>query len=188
MAVGLDAIVRVLEESKFRRLPVPLVVAGTSFGFDAAFIGTEVSQDLIIVGGVATEAGRLAQLVSGLNRSLDRLESRRPVSLVLVGPRPSRALLARLESQVRVMALDTFQPTEALVRDTLAILRPLQLPSAGEATIAPLDDVRERLSDRITDDHLALIDAARSDREAVREVLREYVGDAFGSSENQDAS
>jgi hypothetical protein len=185
MATGLESVVQVLEESGFRQVPMPLVVAGASFEFDAALIGTGVSQDLIVVGGLATNSERLAQLLSGLNRSLDRLESHRPVNLVLLGPRPNGASLARLEAAARVMALDTSEPTRDQVQDAVAILRPLQLSSAAGATIAPLDDLRERLSGRITDEHRALVDAAGSGPDVVREVLREYVRDAFDGMERE---
>jgi hypothetical protein len=178
----------VLEQAGFRRLPMPVVVAGASFDFDAALIGTGVSQDLIVVGGLATDPNHLARLLSGLNRSLDRLGSRRPVSLVLLGARPNGAYLARLEAAARVMVLDTSEPTQAAVQEAVAILLPLRLPSAAEATIAPLDEVRERLSSRVTNDHRALIDAASSGPDVVQEVLREYLAAAFGDTDRSESS
>jgi hypothetical protein len=188
MATGLTTVLQVLEQSGFRRLPMPVVVAGASFDFDAALIGTGVSQDLIVVGGLATDPRRLAQLLSGLNRSLDRLGSRRPVSLVLLGDRPDRALLARFEAAARVMILDTSEPTEAAVEEAVAILLPLRLPSAGEVAIAPLDEVRDRLSSRVTNDHRALIDAASSGPDVVQEVLRKYLAAAFGQTNGNRSS
>ena len=156
--------------------------------FDAAMTGTGASQDLIIVGGLATDPERLAQLLSGLTRSLDRFESRRPVSVVLLGPRPDLVLLARLEVRARVMALGTSEPTQSQVIDAVAILLPLRLPSTSEATTAPLDNLRELLSDRATDEHRAIIDAAGSGPEVVRQVLRKYVKAAFDGIERGEAS
>ena len=187
MATGLTAVLQVLEQSGFRRLPMPIVVGGASFEFDAALIGTGVSQDLIVVGGLATDPRRLAQLLSGLNRSLDRLESRRPVNLVLLGERPDRRSLVRLEAAARVMVLDTSEPTQANVLEAVAVLLPLHLPAAATAIIAPLDDVRERLASRVSIDHRALVDAASSGPDIVREVLREYLRNAFDDAAGNEA-
>ena len=91
MATGLTTVLQVLEQAGFRRLPMPVVVAGASFDFDAALIGTGVSQDLIVVGGLATDPNHLARLLSGLNRSLDRRD-REPRSppIVQVPSSPER--------------------------------------------------------------------------------------------------
>jgi hypothetical protein len=182
MPSALDVVLGVLGEAGFLRLPMPIVVAGTSFEFDAALIGTGVSQDLIVIGGLAADPNRLAQLLSGLNRSLDRIESRRPVNLVLLGGRPERAYLAQFEAAARVMVLDKADPTFADVREVVAILLPLRLPSAAGTTTAPLDEVQERLSSKISSDHLTLIDAASAGSKGVREVLRGYLADAFGTT------
>ena len=46
---GVEAVLEVLESAGFERLPKPLVVAGTSFDFDAAVKGTGTSHDLVVV-------------------------------------------------------------------------------------------------------------------------------------------
>jgi hypothetical protein len=125
-------------------------------------------------------------MLSGLNRSLDRLESRRPVSLVLLGARPDGALLARLEAAARVMVLASTNPTREQVRDAVAILLPLHLPSDGKAGTAPLDELSARLGDRITDDHRTLINAADAGVNAVQSALQRYIGRAFGDSPREE--
>jgi hypothetical protein len=179
MTVGLETVQQVLEEAGYHAVPMPLVVAGTSFDFDAALIGSGSSQDLVLIGGISTDAERLVQLVSGLNRSLDRVESRRPVSLVLLGERPDPASITSLEAAARVMTVNDPDPTQDEVALAVAILLPLRLPATAEVAVAPLDDLRSRLPSTITDVEDEIISTAVVGADQVAEALRRYVAGAF---------
>jgi len=178
-----DTVLRVLEAATFRRLPKPLVVGGAAFDFDAVVTGTGVSHDLVVVSGPDAETQRRMLLLSGLSRTLDRLQSRRPVSLVLVGLRPDRSVMAELERHARVMVIESEDPTAEEVRSAIAVLLPLRIPVARHVSVEPLDELTAALGSAITNEHRALIDAARIGPDAVREALRTYVDDAAADDE-----
>ena len=186
MASGVETVLAILASEGFEPLPKPLVVAGTTFEFDAAATGTGVSHDLVVVGGQDAEAERLTQLLSGLSRSLDRLRSLRPVSLVLLGPRPAATVLSQLEDHARVMLIDSEEPTAEEARDAIAVLLPLHLPSARQVSVAPVEELVGNLGESASDEHRRIIGVASSGPEAVREALRRYVDMSFGDVEEED--
>jgi hypothetical protein len=49
MESGMDTVLGVLQTAGFVQLPKPLMVADSSFDFDAAVLGTGVSHDLVVV-------------------------------------------------------------------------------------------------------------------------------------------
>lgn len=175
MATGVESVLQLLEGSGFERLPKPLLVAGTTFDFDAAVKGTGVSHDLVIVATSATTPRRLAQLLSGLSRTLDQVQSRRPVSLVLLGQHSTAATMADLERHARVMTIDSESPNDDEVRRAVAVLLPLSLPSTTRQGREPLDEVAATLGVRLSDEHQSLINKAKVGPEAVREALRNYI-------------
>ena len=180
MASGVETVLAVLASVGFQPLPKPLVVAGTTFEFDAAATGTGVSHDLVVVGGQDAEADRLTQLLSGLSRSLDRLRSCRPVSLVLLGPRPDPIILSRLENHARVILIKSEEPTAEEARDAIAIFLPLHLPSDRQVSVAPVEELLGNLGESASYEHRQIIGFASSGPEAVREALRRYVDMSFG--------
>ena len=134
MSAAVELVLEELESAGFRRLPKPLIVAGAVFDFDAAVMGTNVnrSHDLVLVGGQVADPVDLVQLLSGLNRSLDRVASRRPVSLVLVGSRPEPATLAELEDNARVMVIEDELPAPAAIRNASRCCFRCRFPTTGE--------------------------------------------------------
>lgn len=175
MAAATEIVLDVLESEGFERLPKPLVVAGTKFDFDAAARGTGVSHDLVIVATGIPSSRRLVQLLSGLTRTLDQVQSRRPVSLVLIGAPPDESTAADLERHARVLAVTEEAPTEDDVRRAVSVLLPLSLPSTSSHGREPLDEVIVKLGSKLTDEHHRLIEGARVGPEAVREALRQFV-------------
>lgn len=179
MASGVDAVLNVLERVGFERLPKPLVVAGTSFEFDAAARGTEVSHDLVVVAASEMAPRRLVQLLSGLARTLDRVASRRPVTLVLVGEAMGPSTTSALERHARVLRIESDDPEPEEVRRAVAVLMPLALPTAGRQGRDPLGEATEVLGPALTVEHELLLDAARVGPDAVRSTLRGFVEAAF---------
>ena len=186
MNAVVELVLAELESAGFRRLPRPLVVAGAAFDFDAAVTGTGVSHDLVVVGGQGSDPAHLVQLLSGLNRSLDRLASRRPVSLVLVGSRPEPGTLARLEDNARVIVIEGDRRESADIRDAIAVLFPLRLPPTTQEVVDPLDEVVADLGHSVSDGHRLLIDAARTGPKEVQQALRRYLDDALQDGPEQD--
>lgn len=185
-ATAIETVLEVLEGEGFERLPKPLVVAGAAFDFDAAARGTGVSHDLVVIATGVPSSRRLAQLLSGLTRTLDQVESRRPVSLVFVGEPPAGPTAADLERHARVLPITTETPTADDVRRAVSVLLPLTLPPTARQGQEPLDEVVAKLGTQLSDEHRHLIDEARIGPEAVRDALREYIdAGALGVSDEE---
>jgi len=183
----LVSIAATLHAAGFRRLVVPLEISGAEFSFDAAFAGTGVSQDLVLVGGIGVLPEALVGLLAGLNRVLDRTASRRPVSLVLLGQRPDAFTLRRLEERARVLAANTTEPTAAELANALAVLLPLRLPSPTTLASDPVGQLRKRLGTRAGTVEEALIAAISDGPDGVREALRAQMAEPLTSPEDGDA-
>lgn len=180
MVAGIEMVLEVLETAGFERLPKPLIVAGTTFDFDAAARGTGLSHDLVVVALSQRSPRRLVRLLSGLSRTLDQVESRRPVSLVILGEPPDGSIIADFERYARVLAVESDNPEQKQVQRAVAVLMPLMLPSATRQGREPLTEVAEVLGSSLSEEHQALIDAAKVGPEEVREALRRYIDDAIG--------
>lgn len=172
---GVDTVMDVLEEHGFARRPRPLEVARTKFDFEAAAVGTKRSHDLIIVAGAEIEPSRLQRMVESVARGLDIGESKRPLTLVLIGPGavPARA---GMEEVARVLMVSA-DPTKAEVEDALAVLLPLRAAvGGGDRGLDPLDEVRVYATNW-NQDFDEFMHAARRGQAAVEEALSRYVND-----------
>lgn len=175
MATGIDSVLAVLQTAGFERLPSPLVVAGTTFNFDAAARGTVYSHDLVVAALTSDRSPRLIQLLSGLSLMLDKVASRRPVTLVLLGEPLDASSRSQLERQSRVLAIGSEQPSEEEIREAVAILLPLELPTSARQGPDALAELEAVLGGQWSEEHRALASAAASGPSAVREALREYI-------------
>jgi hypothetical protein len=172
---GVDTVMKVLEENGFARRPRPLQVGRTTFDFEAAAVGTRRSHDLIIVAGSEIEPSRLQRMVESVVRGLDIGESRRPLTLVLIGPEAAQARDG-LEDVARVLLVDA-DATKAEVQDALAVLLPLKAAAdRGDRGVDPLDEVRIHVP-RWNQDYDQFMLAARHGRAAVEEALSRYVNE-----------
>ena len=99
---------------------------------------------IIVIDTLVDGEARIRQKVEGLSRALDLAASRRPLTVVLVGPPPRPTIVEALARVSRVLTVGT--PTgdsaDRFLADTLAVLLPLVLPDASEAVVDPLDEVR----------------------------------------------
>lgn len=186
-APGVESVLQVLEAAGFERLPKPLVVAGSSFDFDAAVKGTGVSHDLVVLATSSTPARHLVRLLSALSRTLDQVDSRRPVSLVLLGDPVDASTMTSLEQHARVLTIDGDAPDPGQIRRAIAVLLPLQLPAQQSAGRSPLTVVADKLGDSVSDEQLKFIEAAEIGTETVRDWLRRYI-DAAATGESGEGS
>lgn len=128
-----ERVARMLEAAQFERMPLPVRIAGLTFDAPAAFVGASPSPDLVVVGDTATQTARdLQRTAEGVGRALDVVRSRRPLTLVLVGPRLESAALASLSRYARVLPVGE-TADEASLKNWLAVLLPLKLPKPVEA-------------------------------------------------------
>lgn len=181
---SVQKVLDVLEDSGFERLPRPLTIVGTEFNFEAAARGTGSSHDLVLVSTGQFHSKRLQRLVAGLARSLDLAESRRPVSLVIVGGIAASDRV-ELERYARVLPIESADPDSAEIENAIAVLLPLKLPNADLIHgTDPINDVAHELGlMTVTSDHFTLIHAAAGGSDAVREALRLYANQGAGWSE-----
>ncbi|ARU53006.1 hypothetical protein CBR64_17775 [Cellulosimicrobium cellulans] len=171
-----DLVMTVLERGDYQRLPKPLIVAGMEFDFAAAARGTRRSHDLVLVATDRQPTLRLQRLLAGLARSLDLAQSRRPVTLVIIGELSANDR-DDLERHARVLHVKSADPSEAEVERAIAVLLPLDLPAA--VIIHGSDPINEVLATLgpgpDTAEHITLMRAAVEGADEVREALRSYV-------------
>jgi hypothetical protein len=169
-------VVGILTNAGYRHRTAPVTVASVPFEFAALLLGSAHANDLIVVIDTLVDGeARIRQKVEGLSRALDLVASRRPLTVVLVGPPPRPTTIEALARVSRVLTVGT--PTgenaDRSLADTLAVLLPLALPNASEDVVDPLKEVRKHLPSDIDQDSLApLFAAAPSGTDAVREALR----------------
>jgi hypothetical protein len=174
-----ERVAQVLEAARFRRMPSPLGIAGLQIEVPGAFLGSEPSPDLVIVcDTVAQTTRQLQQTIEGVGRALDMMSSRRPLTLVLVGPRPDSAALRSLSRYARVLPVGEVAD-DATLQNWLAVLLPLRLPEPDEerGETASLQ-LLEKTDDPIARDLVAL---AREGEAAVAERLHALVDEPFAS-------
>lgn len=179
----LEIVMAALERGGYERLPKPLTVAGIEFDFEAAARGTQRSHDLVLVTTGGLPALRLQRLVAGLARSLDLAQSRRPVTLVIIGGLPA-TVSSELERHARVLHVESSDPSQAEVERAIAVLLPLDLPPAVIMHGSdPLNEVLATLGPgQDTPEHIALVRAAINGAEGVQEALRVYVNDGVAAT------
>lgn len=176
-------VVDILTNAGYRHGKTPVTVASVRFEFAAILLGSDRANDLIIVIDTLVDGeARIRQKVEGLSRALDLAASRRPLTVVLVGPPPRPAVVEALARVSRVLNVGT--PTgdsaDRFLADTLAVLLPLSLPDASDTLVDPIEEVYRQLPTDIDKDALApLFTAARSGTEAVQEALRELLEDSL---------
>ncbi len=174
-AAPVERVVSVLVAAHYKPVETPITVAGMSFDFPAVLLGPPRSSDLIVVADAATESERrIVQRVEGLARALDAMRSKRPMTLVLSGPRLRQPAIDALSRVCRVLSVDDASDAAAL-NNAIAVLLPLELPLAEE-------DIEEgRLPAAESQDEIigALIAEAAGGEDAVKARLYELIEEPF---------
>jgi hypothetical protein len=161
-----ERVADILVTSGYRRVSAPLQVAGLTFDVAAAFVGVGHSADLVVIGDMAADGERkVLQQVEGIARALDVVRSRRPLTIVIVGPRPVGKTLEALAQVGRILPVEEAVDSSDL-RDRLAILLPLELP----ATLMEDRDLGAGEAFSLPDDPLAadLLEVSKLGEEAVK--------------------
>ena len=179
MVLGVQFVLEELKSLGFSELSMPLHVGGVEFGFEAGAVGTGVSHDLVLLATEATPDKRLVRLTAGLGRALDHLGSRRPVTLIYIGDALSPLSQDQLERNARLLSVRAKETDEARIRQAIAVLMPIELPTRQQNGSEPIGEVKRVLGHDLTAEHLYLIRAAQGGSTAVRNALREYIDDVF---------
>jgi hypothetical protein len=141
-------VISLLEGAGYRRCADPLRVADIPFSF-AAMLARPTSLDLVVVIDRIEEsdAQQVRERVEGLGRALDAAQSRRPLTVVLVGPRPDLHVFHALREVARVLPVDEGPgaTTPEALPDALGALLPLKLAVEGQQNEYSWRAVREEL-------------------------------------------
>jgi hypothetical protein len=174
-----DRVIEVLLGANFLLMKQPLVVASVPFEFPALLIGTGNSPDLIaVIDSVTDTEPRIRQKLDGFSRALDVAGSRRPLTAVIAGPKPSDATLGVLGRVCRVLPVGTpsGEGADAALRDWLAVLLPLRLPDANAATADSSGELAKALPVGLDDGlRKGLLGAASKGSSSVQAVLKELI-------------
>jgi hypothetical protein len=174
--------VSLLGGAGYAALDQPITVGGIPFEFGAT-LAAKTSLDLVVViDTMADDEDRIRRRVEGLSRALDLVRSRRPLTVILVGPPPGRAFthaLARV-SRVLVVGTPTGADAEDELVDVLAVLLPLELSTQHDGTPESWAGVREELLAAHSDtDTAAVLEASEAGADAVREALTRILAAPF---------
>jgi hypothetical protein len=182
-----ERIVKVLTNVGYRPLPTPLMIATVKFDIPAALVGTGQIPDLIVVLDTVQDGdNRVRQKVEGIARALDVVRSRRPLTAVLVGPRPSINVLDALSRVCRALPVGTALEAEAetSLPNWLAVLLPLRLPELSRGLADPTHELVVRLGGVAEDPIVAgLIAGATQGTEEVEKRFQAMMGESLRQGE-----
>jgi hypothetical protein len=180
-AVPAERVAEILLRAGYLRLGSPLQLAGLTFDVAGAFIGGEHSADLVIVGDMAADGERkVAQQIDGIARALDVMRSRRPLTSVIVGPRPVGRALETLAQVSRILAVEeAIDPLDLL--DRLAVLLPLELPTTSRVGRESGSGELSTMPDNPFAD--ALVRASEFGEDAVRSCFHSALNDLFAQDD-----
>lgn len=176
MTTPVERVADVLQRH-YRRLPKPLVVGGIKIDVSDAFLGKGTATDLIVVGDTTQYVPkRWLQTIEGVGRALDMMESRRPLTFVLVGPRPDTSEIRSMSRFARVLPIGE-RIDDANIRNWLAILLPLDIPNPVDSYSA----ANLRLGFNSDEDPLTLTLLANVDAgpDAVAAAFHAALGEPF---------
>jgi len=175
----LDTVLRVLEAEGYQQKAVPIRVADMPFPFDAVLIGPR-DQGTLVIAAVADGRGisQLKRHVRSLLLVLEREESSRPISLVVVTRQPRGRWTEELEQLCRLFVLDA-AANEQAVKAQLVQLLPLKLPKP----IGRMDRAESMLeaalgSEKDSGLYRDVLQAAHKGAKAVEEVLLSKIDEA----------
>lgn len=170
-----ERVATALEAAQFTRMSTPLEIAGMSIPVTSAFIGRDTSQDLVIIGDTVGETQRkIQQTIEGVGRALDMVQSRRPLTVVVVGPRPDTSVLGAMARVARVLPIGEVADQET-IDNWLAVLRPLSLPKLSSDPV----EVAQVLGPQNDAMVQALIAQAQHGEAAVRNDFTRLIEEPF---------
>lgn len=184
-----DRVAEFLTNAGFRRLAVPLEIAGLKFDFPIAFVGSVPSPDLVLVADTAFDnEQRILKKVEGLARALDVVQSKRPLTVVIAGPRPNASALEAMSKVCRVLPIGTVldEDPDAVLRNWLAVLTPLHLPEPSTSIADPLNEMVMHLED-LHPSVGGLVKLAPQGADAVQTRLHEIIAEPLDDNSNDDA-
>lgn len=174
-----ERVVAALVEGGYGEAPDAITISTLVFEFDAVLVDQRNSADLVLVVDLIENPDErsLRRRIEAVGRALDMAESRRSLSLALVGPDPSEITLSELSRVCRVFRVGTPTGPDAdkSVRAALAVLLPLNVAEDEIASVRPLDLIKSEFSASSAIDLKFLVDASVRGEDAVRDALRTWL-------------
>jgi hypothetical protein len=173
-----EKIMAVLAKAGYQRVETPLKIASVQFDLAAAFVGTAHNPDLIVVFDTAFEPDdQIQRKVEGIGRALDVMGSRRPLTVVLAGPRPRASILDALSRVSRVLPVGTAIDTDpdASLEKWLAVLLPLDVPSPSGKLADPVSELAANIANVDSESVTTLIIASARGTSAVETELQRLI-------------
>jgi hypothetical protein len=183
-----ERVAEILAGAGYRRVATPLEIAGLKFELPAAFVGSSPSPDLILVADTAfDDERRILRKTEGIARAMDVMRSKRPLTAVLVGPRPSSATIDSMSRVCRVLPIGTIlgEDADAALRNWLAVLMPLSLPEPSTSIADPLAEIATQLVDLLPE-VANLVDFAQRGADAVQSRLYEIISEPLADEDADD--
>lgn len=184
----IDLVADMLGGAGYRRITTPFEIAGLKFDFPAAFIGISPSPDLILVADTAfDDEKRILQRVAGIARALDVMRSKRPLTAVLVGPRPSYPVIEAMSKVCRVLPVEIVPDgdLESILRNWLAVLMPLRLPEVNASIADPLNEIAKQLEG--LEEVAELVELAPQGTEVVESGLLDIIAEPLADADLDNA-
>ena len=150
----IDRIVGLLATAGYQPLTKPLEISSVRFEFAAALLGGDRVLDLVIIVDTSREShARIRQKLEGLSRALDVVQSRRPLTAILVGPKLSASLLQLISRVCRVLVVDDKSDSniDNQIQKSLAVLLPLSLPQPTSAMADPFAELSDQFENPLND-------------------------------------
>ena len=174
----IERVVSLLKTAEYQQL-TKLEISSIRFEFAAALVGGARVPDLVILVDTRREsAARIRQKLEGLGRALDVVHSRRPLTAILVGPRPDAGTLQIISRACRILVVDDKSSTniDKEIQEALAVLLPLGLPRPTSAIADPLGELSDRFRSPLDDPRTKdLLAAAKVGAAEVESHLRAWI-------------
>lgn len=183
-----DRVAEVLTNAGYRRVATPLEIAGLKFDVPAAFVGASPFPDLIVVADSAFEdSKRILTKVEAIARAMDVVRSKRPLTAVVAGPRPSSPILEAMSRVCRVLPIGTIldENADATLRNWLAVLMPLNLPEPKSQIADPLSEIGAKL-DGLLPEIAQLVHLAPKGADAVQSRLHKVISETLPAQDSDD--
>jgi len=180
-----EKISAILAEVGYQRVSMPMEIGGVSFDIPAALVGNTPSPDLVLVAdSVMEDEKRVLRKIEGVARALDVVGSRRPLTTVIAGPRPSASILEAMGKVSRVLPIGTVSADklDEALRNWLAVLLPLKLPETVARTVAPLEELLGSVS-QLPSEIVELVSLAKDGKEVISERINQIIIDAIVTEE-----
>lgn len=184
---SVDQIVSLLANAGYKRVSAPFMLAGLQFDVSAVLVGADRSSDLVIVEDTVASTSREIRIrIETIARAMDALDSKRPITAILIGPRPSAVELDAMSRVARILPVGSSSlPDQGdALRNWLAVLLPLQLPPTGNRLADPLTELSDQLdsNDAVISELLASAPLGPS---AVRTVFHQIIEQNLLMPENK---